>query len=42
MKPEGVSSFGAFAATATGFAAAARKTVDFVARALESARSCAA
>lgn len=42
MKPKGVGSFGAFAATATGFAAAARKTVDFVARALESARSCAA
>ncbi len=42
MKPEEFSQFGAFASTATEFAAATRKTVDFVARALESARSQAA
>jgi len=42
MKPQERSSFGAFAATAGGFAAAARKTVDCVARALEGARSRAA
>lgn len=42
MKPEEFSSFGAFASTATEFAAATRRTVDFVARALESARSRAA
>lgn len=35
MAPEEFSTFGAFAATATEFAAATRKTVDFVARALE-------
>ncbi len=35
MVPEEFSTFGAFAATATEFAAATRKTVDFVARALE-------
>jgi transaldolase len=42
MKPEEFSQFGAFAATATEFAAATRKTVDFVARALEDARRQAA
>ena len=42
MTPEEFSRFGAFAATATEFAAATRKTVDFVARALESARQQAA
>lgn len=42
MKPEEFSNFGAFATTATEFAAATRRTVDFVARALESARSRAA
>ncbi|MGE3832247.1 MAG: hypothetical protein AB7F76_14720, partial [Parvibaculaceae bacterium] len=35
MKPEEFSHFGAFVATATEFANATRKTVDFVARALE-------
>lgn len=42
MKPEEFSHFGAFAATANEFAAATRKTVDFVARALESVRPQAA
>lgn len=42
MAPEEFSHFGAFAATATEFAAATRKTVDFVARALECARQQAA
>ncbi|MEI6801163.1 MAG: transaldolase family protein [Pseudomonadota bacterium] len=42
MTPAEFSQFGAFATTATEFAAATRKTVDFVARALESARSQAA
>ena len=35
MQPEEFSQFGAFATTAAEFAAATRKTVDFVARALE-------
>lgn len=35
MAPDEFSTFGAFAATATEFAAATRKTVDFVARTLE-------
>jgi len=38
MKPEKFSWFAAFAATANEFAAATRKTADFVARALESGR----
>ena len=38
MTPAEFCQFGAFAATATEFAAATRKTVDFVARALEGAR----
>ena len=42
MKPEEFCQFGAFATTANEFAAATRKTVDFVARALESARAKAA
>lgn len=42
MKPSEFSQFGAFAATATEFAAATRKTVDFVARALEDAHRQAA
>lgn len=42
MKPEEFSQFGAFVATAAEFAAATRKTVDFVARAVEqSARRAA-
>lgn len=42
MLPAEFSRFAAFAATANEFAAATRRTVDFVARALESARSQAA
>lgn len=42
MRPEEFCQFGAFATTANEFAAATRKTVDFVASALESARSQAA
>lgn len=42
MSPAEFSRFGAFAATANEFAAATRRTVDFVARALESVRSQAA
>ncbi|MBC2837350.1 transaldolase family protein [Paragemmobacter straminiformis] len=42
MTPAEFSRFGAFATTANEFAAATRRTVDFVARALESARSQAA
>ena len=42
MSPAEFSRFAAFAATANEFAAATRRTVDFVARALESARSQAA
>jgi len=42
MAPEEFSQFGAFATTATEFAAATRKTVDFVARAMESAQTRAA
>ena len=42
MAPEEFASFGAFAATATEFAAATRKTVDFVARAIEQLRRRAA
>lgn len=42
MKPEEFSHFAAFVATATEFAAATRKTVDFVARAVEAARRQAA
>ncbi|MCV2869700.1 hypothetical protein OEW28_13785 [Defluviimonas sp. WL0002] len=42
MKPDEFSQFGAFAATANEFATATRKTVDFVARALESVRPQAA
>lgn len=42
MLPAEFSRFGAFAATANEFAAATRRTVDFVARALESVRSQAA
>ncbi len=38
MTPQEFSSFGAFAATATEFAAATRKTVDFVAHVLEDMR----
>lgn len=41
MKPEEFSRFGAFAATATEFAGATRKTVDFVAQAVEAAQSAA-
>ena len=39
MQPEEFSRFGAFAATATDFAAATRRTVDFVASAVENTRS---
>ena len=39
MMPAEFCQFGAFAATVTETAAATRKTVDFVARALEGARS---
>ncbi|NBZ89393.1 transaldolase family protein [Stagnihabitans tardus] len=39
MQPKEFVSFGAFAATATEFAAATRKTVDFVARVLEDMRA---
>jgi transaldolase len=42
MLPKEFSQFGAFAATATEFAAATRKTVDFVANALEETSSRAA
>jgi transaldolase len=42
MQPEEFSQFGAFVATASEFAAATRKTVDFVARAIESSRALAA
>lgn len=42
MKREEFSHFGAFVATATEFAGATRKTVDFVARAVEAARRQAA
>lgn len=42
MRPEEFSQFGAFVATAAEFAAATRKTVDFVARAVEAARRQAA
>jgi len=42
MLPKEFSQFGAFAATATEFAAATRKTVDFVANALEEMSSRAA
>jgi transaldolase len=42
MKPEEFSHFAAFVTTAAEFAAATRKTVDFVARAIESARQRAA
>ena len=42
MAPEEFSQFGAFATTATEFAAATRKTVDFAARAMESAQTRAA
>ena len=42
MQPEEFSRFGAFAATATDFAAATRKTVDFVASALERTQQTAA
>ncbi len=42
MAPEEFSTFGAFVATATEFAAATRKTVDFVARAVEATRQRAA
>lgn len=42
MAPEQFASFGAFAATATEFAAATRKTVDFVARVVEARQSRAA
>lgn len=42
MRPEEFSRFAAFVATAAEFAAATRKTVDFVARALEDARARAA
>lgn len=42
MTPADFASFGAFMATATEFAAATRKTVDFVARVLESQDSRAA
>ncbi|MDU8946421.1 transaldolase family protein [Ovoidimarina sediminis] len=42
MQPEEFARFGAFAATATEFAAATRKTVDFVASAIERARPQAA
>ena len=42
MKPEEFSHFGAFVATAAEFANATRKTVDFVARAMESMRLQAA
>ncbi|WP_377294895.1 transaldolase family protein [Rhizobium sp. SG2393] len=38
MKPEEFAYFGAFAATATEFAAATRKTVDFVAQSVEQLR----
>ncbi|MFB2554021.1 transaldolase family protein [Ensifer soli] len=38
MRPEEFARFAAFAATASEFAAATRKTVDFVARAVEAAR----
>jgi len=42
MKPEEFARFGAFAATATEFAGATRKTVDFVAQAVEAAQQRAA
>ncbi|MBL8895882.1 MAG: hypothetical protein JNJ53_14865 [Rhizobiales bacterium] len=42
MKPEDFSHFGAFVATASEFAGATRKTVDFVARALETTKLRAA
>jgi len=42
MTPEEFSRFGAFVATAAEFAAATRKTVDFVARAVEGLRRSAA
>jgi transaldolase len=42
MQPEEFARFGAFAATATEFAAATRKTVDFVASAIERSRAQAA
>jgi transaldolase len=38
MAPEEFSHFGAFAATANEFAAATRRTVDFVAQSVESLR----
>lgn len=42
MRPEEFAQFGAFVATAAEFAGATRKTVDFVARAVEAARRRAA
>jgi transaldolase len=41
MKPEEFSRFGAFAATAAEFAGATRKTVDFVAQAVEAEQRAA-
>ena len=42
MAPDEFKNFAAFVATAAEFAGATRKTVDFVARAIESARLNAA
>ena len=42
MSPDEFTRFGAFVATAAEFAAATRKTVDFVSRAVEATRRKAA